>query len=89
MPKAAISAVAQQASKLAKSSFQKGVASFLLAREGDDYAQRHAFAKRAVSKLASIGDTQTHGQIYLALAYLELYVSQQEMLKKKTEVQLK
>lgn len=87
MPKATISSMAKQASSLAKSSFQKGVASYILSRDGVDFGQRHVAAKRAVSKLATqlaSGDTQR--QIYLALAYLELYVTQQELLKKKTEV---
>ena len=89
MPKAAFSAVAQQATTLAKSSFQKGVSSFFLSREGDDFVQRHKAAKRAIVKLAlqsTMNDCKSQGQVYLALAYLELYVSQQEMLKKKTEV---
>jgi len=89
MPKAAFSVVAQQASTLAKSSFQKGVSSYFLSREGDDFVQRHKAAKKAIAKLSgqtTMTDCKSQGQVYIALAYLELYVSQQEMLKKKTEV---
>lgn len=91
VPKAAISGVVRRASALARSAFQKGVSSYLLSREGDDYAQRHVEAKRAVAKLvphATLADLQIQAQVYLALAYIELYVSQQEMLKKKTEVRM-
>ncbi len=89
MPKAAVSAVAEQATALAKSPFQKGVSYYLMSREGDNYELRHTAAKKSVGKFAAhaaMGDIQSQGQAYLALAYLELFVSQQEMLKKKTEV---
>lgn len=97
IPKPTISAIARQASALAKSSLQKGVASYISSREGVDFGQRHAAAKRAVSKLAAqiasghsagAASEDIQGQVYLALAYLELYVTQQELLKKKTEVQV-
>jgi hypothetical protein len=89
MPKAAFSAVVLQATTFARSSFQKGVSSFFQSREGDNFVERHKAAKKAIAKLAlqtTMTDSQTLGQVYLALAYQELYVSQQEMLKKKTEV---
>ena len=89
MPKAAFNAVAQQASALAKSSFQKGVSSFFQSRVGEDFVERHKAAKKAIAKLAlqtTATDCQSLSQVYLALAYLEVYVSQQELLKKKTEV---
>lgn len=91
IPKVAFSAIAQQSSVLARSSFQKGVSNFLLSREGDDYTERYQAAKKAVAKLVaqvSSSDCQFQGQIYLALSYLELYASQQEMLKKKTEQEM-
>ncbi|XP_057379312.1 uncharacterized protein LOC130701372 [Daphnia carinata] len=91
IPKVAFSSIAQQSSVLARSPFQKGVSNFFLSREGDDYAERYRTAKKAVDKLvaqASSSDCPFQGQIYLALAYMELYVSQQEMLKKKTEEEM-
>lgn len=89
MPKAALTSAVQQAAPLAKSTLQKGISQYFLSREGTDLAQRHAAAKSAVTKLtaqASPSPAQSQGRVYLALAYLELYVSQQELLKQKTEV---
>lgn len=89
LSKAVFSAIARQACALAKSSFQKGVSNFFLSQEGDNYTERYQAAKKAVAKLSAqvpVPDCQSQGQVYLALAYLELYISQQEMLKKKTEV---
>ena len=89
VPKVAISAIAEQATALAKSSYQKGVSYYLMSREGDNFELRHTLAKKSIAKLAAhaaLNDIQSQGQMFLALAYLELYFTQQEMLKKKTEV---
>ena len=62
-----------------------------MSREGTNQTSRNHAAKQAVSKLSSqisLSGVDLLGQVYLALAYLELYVSQQEMLKIKTEVSL-
>jgi hypothetical protein len=89
VPKVAISAVVKQATIMASTPIQKGICSFFMSREGTNQNLRNHAAKKAISKLstqASLSGTDSLGQIYLALSYLELYVSQQETLKKKTEV---
>ena len=76
---------------MASTPMQKGITRYLMSREGTNQTLRNHAAKKAVSKLssqASLSGVDSLGQVYLALAYLELYVSQQEMLKKKTEVSL-
>ena len=81
----------KQATIMASTPLQKGICSFFMSREGTNQTLRNHAAKKAISKLstqASLSGTDSLGQIYLALSYLEFYVSQQEMLKKKTEVSL-
>ena len=76
---------------MASTPIQKGITRYLMSREGTNQTLRNHAAKKAVSKLsskASLSGVDSLGQVYLALAYLELYVSQQEMLKIKTEVSL-
>lgn len=89
MPKVAFSAIAQQAHKLAKTPFQKGVSCYLLSRDGHDYKLRQKEAENAIVHLeehSSLPGHDSQGQVYIALCYVELYVSQQEILRKKTEV---
>ena len=50
VPKVAISAIAEQATALAKSSYQKGVSYYLMSREGDNFELRHTLAKKSIAK---------------------------------------
>lgn len=89
MPKTATSVTAKQSAEFAKTSFQKGVSNYFMSREGADLMQRHTAAQAAVSMLSaksSSTDSQSFRRVYLALSYMEVFVSQQELLKQKTEV---
>lgn len=88
-PHGALNQIAKKMAAAAQTPLQKGKAYYLLSRVGDDYLQRHAYANTAATILAGLcsqTNTEREAQVYLALSYLELYVSQQELMKKKTEV---
>ena len=75
--------------KVAVGAWEKGVSHYYLSTTEKDLSVKLSAAKECVKQLTCSMDMankhpQTH--MYLAMAYKQLYVAQQELIKKKTEV---
>ena len=86
VPKTAVLAVVKQMERMAVDPLEKGVAFYHKSTEETDLTIKVSAAKKSISKLVDLVDTHPQAQLYLAMAYVQLYAGQQELLKKKTEV---
>lgn len=86
VPKTAVLAVVKQMEKVAAEPLEKGVSFYFKSVEEIDLSVKVSAAKKSIGQLTDLADTLPQAQMYLAMAYIQLYVAQQDLLKKKTEV---
>lgn len=88
MPKTAVLAVVKQMEKIAAEPLERGVSFYHKSAEETDLSVKASAAKKSISLLVDLVDIHPQALMYLAMAYMQLHVAQQDLLKKKTEVSI-